>query len=128
MTDVQTVPRQSYQYERKPIKLQNRGSRYSHTLYDLDGNVLLDEHGNKLNVYTSNMKAAFEDGKLRLIRRMSDPGYTYFVTSNDQLERFEEEREYGSYRYNNVYHVYADEDVDWDSPTVKQLFIKHKKD
>lgn len=126
MTDVHTVPQQSFSYERKPIKLQNRGSRYATTLYDLDGNVLQDEQGNKLNVYTVNMMTAFEDGKLRLIRKLSDPGYSYFVTSAEQLDRFNEERENGSYRYTNIYHVYADEDVDWESPIVKQMFIRRQ--
>lgn len=124
MSDVHAAPKQSFYYERKPIKLQNRGSRYSRTLYDLDGNVLQDKNGNQLNVYTANMKTAFENGKLRLIHKLSDPGYSYFVTSAEQLERFNEERENGSYRYTNVYHVYADEDVDWNSPSVKQLFVK----
>lgn len=129
ISGLQTViPKQTYTYERKPIKLVNRGSRYATTLYDLDGNVLKDVSGNKLNVYTANMLVAFEEGKLRLIRKLSDPGYSYFVTSEEQLDRFEEEREMGTFRYNNIYHVYADEDVDWASPPAKQLFVKLQQD
>lgn len=124
---VETIPTQTYYYERKPIKLRNRGSRYARILYDLDGNVLKDKFGVNINVYTVNIRTAFEEGSLRLIRKLSDPGYSYFVTSEEQLQRFEEERDLGTSRYNNVYHVYADEDVDWDSPITKRLFVTEKK-
>jgi hypothetical protein len=91
-----------------PILLLNKGSTYNTTLYDVDGFVLMNENGEKLNVFTLAMKDEMESGRIRAIRSLKDGGYVYFITHPYQLERFRSERDYGSIRYQVKYYVYRD--------------------
>lgn len=108
------------------VRLFNHGSLYARSLYDVDGFLLQDEEGNKLNVYTQAMNEAFISKKIRLIHKVSEPGYSYFVTSEEQYRRFEFERENGS-RERTLYHVYADEDVNWQCYDCSRVFINPQK-
>lgn len=98
---------------------------YAKTLYDVDGNILVNRQGRLLNVFRSIMDDAFESKELRLYRNstMTDITYRYFVTSIEQRDRFLTEREIGSTEGpNKAYHVYVDEDVDRTSAKYKYHF------
>lgn len=83
----------------------------SRTLYDVDGNILTNSHGIKLNIYTMAMQEAFNSGCLRLIHNIS-PGYRYFITKESQMHRFLELRSFGADKPNIGFTVYFDEDYD----------------
>lgn len=54
---------------------------------------------------------------------MNEYCYRYFITSQEQLDKFYEDREFGSTEGpNKTYHVYVDEDCDKTTPTYKSLF------
>ena len=59
-------------------RFRNMGSMYARRLYDVDGNVLRDDDGHLLNVYTPTMNEYFADGSLRLVRSLRYD-YRYFV-------------------------------------------------
>jgi hypothetical protein len=108
------------------VRLFDHGSRHARNLYDVDGDLLTDENGCKLNVWTQTMNEYFLSGRLRLIHHLAEPGYSYFITSDEQRRRFEFERENGSGK-RMIYHVYADEDIDWRCPDCRRIFINPKK-
>jgi hypothetical protein len=108
------------------VRLFDHGSRNARNLYDVDGNILTDNQGARLNVWTKVMNEYLLSGKLRLIHRIAEPSYSYFVISEQQRQRFEFERENGSGK-RMIYHVYADEDIDWRCPDCRRVFINPKK-
>lgn len=90
-----------------PVRIRNCGSTYSRRLRDVDGFYLVNDNGKLLNVYTKEMKDAFESGALRAIHNVRD-GYVYFVQHDEQIRRFKREREEGSDLVNIDYFVYYD--------------------
>lgn len=63
--------------------------------------------------------------RIRFFRNSSlkDICYRYFVVNDEQLQQFQEDREYGTLEGpNKSYHVYVDDDVDRNSTEYKQLF------
>lgn len=94
-------------------------------LYDVDGNLISTPNGKLVNVFRPCMDEEFEAGRLRLFRNSSHHNicYRYFITSEEQLRRFVQDREYGSVEGpNKGYHVYLDEDVDRNCREYKSLF------
>lgn len=91
-----------------PIKLVTHRNTYASTLFDVDGNVLVDESGVKLNVFREEMKDMMIAKKVRCIHYMTkEPTYIYFVTDQEQVDRFQQHRDHGS-PYPVSYHVYLD--------------------
>lgn len=93
------------------VRIINQGSKRARCLYDIDGNLLVDANNNVLNIWTKRMQEAFDSKTLRSIHAVN-PGYTYFVTKQSQINRFLEQRKIGSDRPNTVFCVYFDEDID----------------
>lgn len=130
MRDDESIPNASRQLNKEvkegtalyPIKMRDCGSRYNRTLYDVDGNILCSSTGVHLNVYTKVMQEEFDGGRLRLIHHMKEPTYTYFVTSDQQANRFQTHREQGA-PSRRVYYAYVDEDVDKKSYEYRKMFI-----
>jgi hypothetical protein len=92
-----------------PVKIVYHNNRYAGTLYDVDGNVLRGESGQRLNVFREEMKDMLVDSKIRVIHYMTrEPTYIYFITDHIQMFRFQEERKKGSPDPNKEYHVYLD--------------------
>lgn len=91
------------------IHVYDAGSINGRTLYDVEGNVLTNSHGVKLNIYTCEMKDAFTSGCLRLIHNIS-PGYRYFITKESQMHRFIDLRSFGADKPNVGFSVYFDDD------------------
>lgn len=108
------------------VRLFDHGSRNARNLYDVDGDLLTDSEGRKLNVWSQTMNEYFLSGRLKLVHRLAEPGYSYFITSEEQRRRFEFERENGSGK-RMIYHVYGDEDIDWRCPDCRRVFINPKK-
>lgn len=108
------------------IRLFDHGSRRARNLYDVDGNILADENGVRLNIWSQTMNEYLMNGTIRLIHRLGEPAYSYFVISEEQRQRFEYEREHGSGK-RMIYHVYADDDIDWRCPDCRHAFINPKK-
>jgi len=96
-----------------PIRFKFHRNRYSGNLYDVDGNMLVGETGDPLNVFKEELKDMMIEKKIRFMHYLSkEPTYAYFVTSTEQLNRFHVEREDGSHIPNTTYHIYLD-DVDY---------------
>jgi hypothetical protein len=98
---------------------------YRKFLYDVDGNILTDKTHRLLNAYRENLQDAISKGDVRIFRNktMSDYCYRYFITSQEQLDKFHEDRELGSDTGpNKKYHVYVDEDCDKTTPYYKSNF------
>jgi hypothetical protein len=94
-------------------------------LYDVDGNILTDKHHRLLNIYRENLQEALSKGDVRIFRNktMSDYCYRYFITSQEQLDKFYEDRAFGSnVGPNKKYHVYVDEDCNKNTPYYKSNF------
>lgn len=94
-------------------------------LYDVEGNILTDKRHRLLNIYRDNLKEALTKGDVRIFRNktMSEYCYRYFITSQEQLDKFYEDRELGSDKGpNKKYHVYVDEDCDKTTPFYKSNF------
>jgi len=106
--EIESPPINSY-----PIHIRNCGSIYSRRLYDVDGFAIRDENNEFLNAWTPAMNDAFEDGRLRLVRSMRFD-YRYFVTSEEQKQRFLYERDTGSDFPNSTYYVYRDRDNEYE--------------
>jgi hypothetical protein len=98
---------------------------FARTLYDVDGNVLIDRHGTPLNLKRPEIDTAFENGDIRMIRNSTTKNicYRYFVTSEEQRRQFLFDRENGSLFCDHVYSVYLDEDVDKSTSEYKSLFV-----
>lgn len=113
-------------YEKYPIRLVNHKNIYSRILCDVDGNVLTDRHGIKLNVYMKEMDEAFLRKDIRLFRNstMKNICYRYYTVSEEQKNRFLTERLYGSSSKGTLYHVYVDSDTDQSSNEYASLFLK----
>ena len=109
-----------------PIKMLDHGSTYGKVLYDVEGNALKDQSGKYLNIWTTAMKDAFAEGKLRAIHNLKEPSYRYFVTSQKQQQRFQTHRDSGAPR-KVLYHVYLDDDIDRTSVVFRNTFISKSK-
>lgn len=82
---------------------------YAGLLYDVDGNILLGETGQHLNVFKEELKDMLVGKKIRFMHYLTkEPTYAYFVTSPEQLGRFCLERNEGSPIEDKCYHVYPD--------------------
>jgi hypothetical protein len=98
---------------------------YSKILYDIDGNILVNEQGRILNVFKPEMDDALKDRHVILYRNssMGNVCYRYFVTSIEQRDNFLEERTFGTPDGpNKGFHVYVDDDVDRTSAEYKSIF------
>lgn len=106
-----------------PIKIRDCGSKYSRTLFDVEGNPLVNTAGNPLHVYTKLMQDEFDSGRLRLIHCMKEPTFAYFVTSDYQKDVFQRHRKVGALPYRKSYYVYVDDDIDKTSYEYKTRFV-----
>lgn len=98
---------------------------FSKILYDVEGNILRTRAGRLINVFRANMEQSMNAGLLTVHRNstMSGITYRYFTTSKEQMMKFIDERENGTYTGPNVrYHVYVDDDVDRDTSDFRSLF------
>ena len=94
------------------VQLVDHKNIYSKILYDVDGEILVNNNSIILNAYKPEMEEALDVKEVRIFRNstMSNLCYRYFITSEAQLKRFNREREYGSKNPNKSYHVYVDDD------------------
>lgn len=93
-----------------PVKFEKHYNRYASVLYDVDGNPLVGETGETLNVFKEELKDLMIKRKIRFMHYMEkEPTYAYFVTAAEQLGRFCIDREEGSSRPNTTYHIYPDD-------------------
>lgn len=94
---------------RYPIKMEYHRNRYASTLFDVDGCVLTGMTGEPLNVFKEELKDMMMEKLIWFVHYMAkEPTYAYFVITQEQRDRFQYEREYGSLERNKVYHVYID--------------------
>ncbi len=107
-----------------PVYLVDRGSVYCRHLYSVSGELLLDDCGTPMNVYSKALKDAFETGRVRLIHRLKEPSYRYFITSNKELKTFQHERDNGAPYLFKKYFVYVDQDVNKKSYEYRTQFRK----
>lgn len=92
-----------------PVTLVYHGNRYSSRLFDVDGNPLVGDTGMYLNVFTEEFKDMLVSKRIRFIHHLRhEPTYAYFVVSDEQERRFQQERSEGSYTPKTAYHVYPD--------------------
>lgn len=105
-----------------PVFLVDRGTVYSRHLYSVSGELLLSDSGKPMNVYTTELKEAFETGKVRLIHRLKEPSYRYFITSQKELKTFQHERDNGAPYLFKKYYVYVDQDVNKKSHEYRSHF------
>jgi hypothetical protein len=92
-----------------PVRFIYHNNTYSGTLYDVDGNVLIGETGQKLNIFKEEMKDMLIAKKIRYIHYMGkEPTYSYFITESGQVDRFILERLEGGPNPDKYYHVYPD--------------------
>jgi hypothetical protein len=92
-----------------PIKLVMHRNTYANTLFDVDGNVLVGDSGFNLNVFREEMKDMMISKKVRCIHYMTkEPTYCYFITDQEQMDRFQRHRDNGSQYPEMNYHVYPD--------------------
>ena len=112
-----------------PVMYNHHRSTYDRVLYDIDGNVLRDENGDLLNVYTVAFREALQRKTVRCIHVcMQRPGYRYFITSQSQQDRFMHERDKG-FALSSApveYHVYDDEPGVVILPTTVRLRRYHR--
>lgn len=93
-----------------PVSYIYHRNRYGSTLFDVDGRHLLGESGSRLNVFKEEMKDMLAEKKVRCIHYMTkEPTYIYFVIDQEQVDRFQWERDNGSYNPKRIYHVYLDD-------------------
>jgi hypothetical protein len=92
-----------------PITFQYHYNTYAGTLYDVEGNVLVGDGGQRLNVFQVELKEKLITKAIRFIHCMSsDPTYAYFIQSDEQQSRFLYDRVHGHENPNMTYHVYPD--------------------
>ena len=92
------------------VKYRLHWNVYADRLYDVDGDLLINDSGKELNFFMREMRELLEDGKIRVIHNIRI-GYRYFITSLEQEARFLREKEYGS-EEPTTYHIYPDEDYE----------------
>lgn len=93
-----------------PVKMVYHRKRYAAELFDVDGDLLVGKTGSILNVFKEELKDMMIAKEIRFLHYMSkEPTYAYFITSNEQLDRFHIERTEGSRDPHKSYHVYIDE-------------------
>jgi hypothetical protein len=102
---------QGWHVKHYPVNYTHHPSTYTKTLYDVEGNLLVDDHGVPLHVWDTRLKDALEHKTVRCIHVcMQRPGYRYFVTSQSQMDDFQKNRDMGyAPRRRVMYHVYDDE-------------------
>ena len=111
--------------QRWPVRLVDHCNLYAKYLYDVDGKILINSDNKFLNVHNERLEDALKSKEIRFYRNstMANVCYRYFITSDEQRERFHEDRIYGSDEGpNKAYHVYVDEDVDRNNSEYKRLF------
>lgn len=91
------------------ITYDKHSSTYATILYDVEGNVLRDEHNVPVNVFTVQMKTMLNNGDIICYHVPGRPGYRYFCTTKQQGELFRKARKYGHSSTDLPYHVYPDE-------------------
>lgn len=98
---------------------------YARTLVDVDGQVLTNREGLKINAFMREMDQAFKDKDIRLFRSATTGQvcYRYYCTSEEQKTRFLSDRTYGSPYMGTYYHVYCDEDTNYNSEEYKSAFL-----
>lgn len=107
------------------------GSIYAKRLFDIEGNTLLCADNTYANVYHG-LKELLDSKAIRLIHNM-EVGYRYFITSEQQMNRFIEYRNFGSSDPGYAYCVYEDEDMNTKETVdhARSIFFvierKHKK-
>lgn len=82
---------------------------YAKTLYDVDGNLLVDERNVPVNVFKREMKEMMDRGDLICFHAPGKPGHRYFVTHKQQGEEFRKAKRTGFSSNPNSFHVYEDE-------------------
>lgn len=93
-----------------PIVWVKHFDRYQSKLYDVDGYLLVGEEGEPLNVYKEELKDMMINRKIRFVHYLAtEPTYCYFVTSQEQVDRFQKDRDGGSKTFDKHYHIYPDE-------------------
>lgn len=103
----------------------DRGSTRNRRLVDVDGRIVMDAEGTPLNVWSSKLADEIAAGNVRIIHQVTkEPTYHYIVTSNFQLQSFQDERVNGSFQPYKKFHVYVDEDVDTTNPSYYINFRK----
>lgn len=98
---------------------------YSKILYDVEGNILVNNDGRILNVFKVEMDDALKSREVIFYRNatMANVCYRYFVASIEQRDNFLEERAFGTPDGpNKAFHVYVDEDTDRTCAEYKSLF------
>lgn len=111
--------------QRWPVRFADHHLIEKRILYDVEGNLLVDKSGKMLNIFRDNFQVALDKKEVRIFRNstMKEVCYRYFITSQEQLDMFWEEREYGTTDGpNKRYHVYVDDDCDKSCATYKKLF------
>lgn len=91
------------------ITYKKHSSTYASTLYDVEGNVLRDEHNVPVNVFTTQMKTMLDNGDIICYHAPGRPGYRYFCTYKKQGELFRRCRRRGQSSSTLPFHVYPDE-------------------
>ena len=92
------------------IRYTRHTTTYGKTLYDVDGRPILDEHGNRLNLWTPALKDYLAKGQVKCIHVcMQRPGYRFFVVNEQQRQEFVDSRDRGWMPYDTPYHIYEDE-------------------
>lgn len=85
-------------------------SIYNQTLYDIEGNPLLDEERQPLNLWTTKMNEYLKTKRIRCIRVPNGQhAFSYFITDPCQRATFNEVCEKGSMISRNPLHVYVDD-------------------
>ena len=95
---------------RYPIKYNHAGSLHRLYLRDVDNNVVRDDYGKQLNLYSKDIVDYIACGRIRFIYDIKKE-YRYIITSDHQYRRFQYERVFGSTNVNDYYSVYYDSDA-----------------
>ena len=91
------------------ITYHKHSTTYAKILYDVEGNVLRDEHNIPVNVFTVQMKNMLDNGDIICYHVPGRPGYRYFCTYKKQGELFRRSRARGQSSSTLPFHVYPDE-------------------
>lgn len=98
---------------------------HSRILYDVEGNILTDTNNKIINIFMPEFEDMMKKKELRLFRNstMKSLCYRYFITSQQQLYKFWDDRSWGNTESpNKTYHVYVDDDVDRTTSEYKMYF------
>ncbi len=82
---------------------------YAKTLYDVEGQALVDEDGNHVNIFTVKMKDMLQKGTISCHHKPGRPGYRYLCTYKTQADLFKKARQRGACNVVGPFHIYPDE-------------------